>query len=594
MGFKQPFGLESAKLNPNGYLAMEATQVTTRSLLIPKRPSSFHGRALWGWLLLLIVGWSIWQTGLFQRDLVNEGGWELTWRFLQASVSPELNGDFLRLTAEATLVTLAYAMVGTAVSLLLGSVGAIFASEVWWEAVWGRNGRFFRLPITLIRALFALPRGIHELLWGLFFINIFGLDPLTAVLAIGIPFGAIIAKIFAETLDEMPRQPFLALINSGVPPFKALLYTLLPQALPDLLSYAFYRFECAIRAAAVLGIIGAGGLGYQILLSLQTLRYEEMWTLFFALFLLSGLADFWSTWLRRRLGRDGRTNSGAFSDKGQAVPQMDGVVRGSLWLMALLLPFSLWYVSPDWSKLWLPRTAVLWQEIAQATWPPSLTWAEIATLWQLSQETLAMSVLAAVIASVGGIGLAFLGANNLLLPGGVMDTARHDVSRWRWWLGTTVLTLTRFILLVLRAIPAPIWALVLLYVLFPGILPGALALAMYNLGVLGRLMAEIVENLDERPLRALKAQGAAKPQTFLYGVLPATMPRFVGYSLYRWEIAIRATFIVGLVGAGGLGRLLSQQLSRFDYRRVIITIAVYILLTFLVDLVSVTVRKSIR
>jgi phosphonate transport system permease protein len=107
-------------------------------------------------------------------------------------------------------------------------------------------------------------------------------------------------------------------------------------------------------------------------------------------------------------------------------------------------------------------------------------------------------------------------------------------------------------------------------------------------------MAEVVENQDERPLRALKAQGAAKPQVFLYGVLPATMPRFLSYSLYRWEIAIRATFIVGLVGAGGIGRLLTEQLSRFDYRSVIVTIMAYIALTFLVDLVSASVRKGIR
>ena len=106
----------------------------------------------------------------------------------------------------------------------------------------------------------------------------------------------------------------------------------------------------------------------------------------------------------------------------------------------------------------------------------------------------------------------------------------------------------------MRAVPAPIWALMLLFVLFPGILPGALALAIYNMGVLGRLMAEVTENLDDRPAQAIRGLGAGRGSVFLYGTAPTAAPRYTGYSLYRWELAIRETVIVGLVGAGGLGR----------------------------------------
>jgi phosphonate transport system permease protein len=108
------------------------------------------------------------------------------------------------------------------------------------------------------------------------------------------------------------------------------------------------------------------------------------------------------------------------------------------------------------------------------------------------------------------------------------------------------------------------------------------------------LKAEVVENLDDRPLRALKAQGAPQSGVFLYGVLPATFPRFIAYSLYRWEVCIRATVIVGLVGAGGLGRLLTEQLSSFDYPGVAATLIVFVLLTFFVDLVSASVRRALR
>lgn len=89
-------------------------------------------------------------------------------------------------------------------------------------------------------------------------LQILGLDPLVAVLAIAIPFGAIVAKVFSEILDEPPHAPLGSLLQAGVPSLQALLYGLLPQALPNLLSYSFYRFECSLRSAYVLGLVGAG------------------------------------------------------------------------------------------------------------------------------------------------------------------------------------------------------------------------------------------------------------------------------------------------------------------------------------------------
>ncbi|HEY9747635.1 MAG TPA: ABC transporter permease subunit, partial [Allocoleopsis sp.] len=271
----------------------------------PPRPSLFNSRTLWGVICLAAIAWSLQQTGIFSRSLLNSGGWSLVGRFLAASLHPDFSPEFLWLTWHSTLTTLAYAVCGTSLSVVVGIVGGVLASEVWWQSVFlsqRETGRFQswrqklhplswlnrdRWPWLSIRALLSVPRAIHELIWGLFFVNIFGLDPLTAVLAIAIPFGAITAKVFSEILDETPRQPLLALLNSGVAPLPALTYGLIPQAFPNLLSYTFYRFECSIRSAAVLGIIGAGGLGYQILLSLQSLRYEQLWTLFFALFLLN-------------------------------------------------------------------------------------------------------------------------------------------------------------------------------------------------------------------------------------------------------------------------------------------------------------------
>ncbi|NJO48861.1 MAG: ABC transporter permease subunit [Leptolyngbyaceae cyanobacterium RM2_2_4] len=572
------------------------------------------------------IALSLHQAGLFQRDWLNWGGLAQLRQFFQASTQPDLSPEFLHLTFDAAVITLAYAVCGTCLSLLFGLVGGVFASEVWWQSVFPRQTQQ-RLIWLTVRAVLAIPRAIHELIWGLFFLNIFGLDPLVAIVAIAIPYGAIVSKVFSEILDETPRQPLMALINSGVAPLSACSYSLFPQAFLDLLSYSFYRFECSIRSAAVLGIIGAGGLGYQILLSLQSLRYEQLWTLFYALFVLNGAVDFASAVLRHRLGspsrvdlnlrrasrlnnrgldklRDGHpvclSGQDAHFTKAAYLISARGQQRqsGDLWVMLagvgalLLIPFCFWYVSADFSKLWSPRTMRLLTDIAQSSLPPNFDREQIAQLLALSWQTLAMSILAIAIAGIGGILLSFPAAHNFFLPGGLLNPVQSSPSgRLLAW---GMLLLTRAFLLIARAVPAPIWALVALFVLFPGILPGAIALGLHNLGILGRLMAEVTENLDQRSLIALKAQGTPASLVFLYGVLPTTMARFLAYILYRWEVCMRETIIVGLVGAGGLGRLLTEQLSSFDYSSVIVTLSSFIVLTFVVDWISSRMRRSLR
>ncbi|MDF5722502.1 MAG: ABC transporter permease subunit [Rhizonema sp. PD37] len=557
------------------------------NLKFPQRPSVINWQTIWGLLFVASVFWSLHVAGIFQADLVNVGGWTLVFRFLGAVLSPDLSPEFLLLTLDATLKTLAYAVCGTFFCVVIGLVGGILCSQVWWEVSFIR----FQTPWLLMRGILAIPRAIHELIWGLFFVNIFGLDPLVAVLAIAIPFGAVVAKVFSEILDETPRQPLLALINSGVPPLNAFAYSLIPQAFPNLLSYSFYRLECSIRSAAVLGIIGAGGLGYQIFLSLQSLHYEQMWTLMFALMLLSGGTDFLSAFLRQRLDIPSRLDLNVLNLKQHhEIKQRNPLVKLLLLSGVALLIFSFWYVQADFSKLWSPRTAQLLARIIQDAFPPQ--WVDLNQLFVLSTQTIAMSILAMTFASLGGILLSFLAARRI----GKKREAENPLSTPDSWMLSVLKPPlpTRFLLLFARAVPEPIWALIFLFVLFPGIMPGAIALGLHNMGIIGRLMAEVVENLDDRPLRSLKALGASHSQVFLYGVLPLTLPRFLAYVLYRWEDCTRATVIVGLVGAGGLGRLMTEQLSSFDYKGLLTTLIVFIGLTFAVDLISTSVRGTLK
>ncbi len=536
--------------------------------------------------LLAIVGSAI-QVGLFRGNLINAGGWALVGQFFAAALRPELSPDFLALTLQATLVTFAYAISGLALSLVIGFVGGLLSSEVWWLA----RRPYRRSPTTTLdspwliaRGALAVPRAIHEAIWGLFLVRILGLDPLVAILALGIPFGAITAKVFSEIIDEIPRDALAALLNSGATPAQAMLYGVLPRALPNLLSYAFYRLECAIRSATVLGLIGAGGLGYQILLSLQSLRYDEMWTLMAALLGLSGLTDWLSARIRQALGAPARLAVDMAADcataaaaRARATPASRALLA-LLAVAALLVPLSVGYIRPDFGKLFAPRTGMLLADLFDQMIPPDLSLAVVGTLLGLSAQTLAMSVVAIAVAGGFGLGLAYVAAR----------PARRTRSAW------LVYSVARFVLLHCRAIPAPVWALLILFVIFPGPLPGALAIAVHNLGILGRLIAEAVENADARPSRALKSAGAPPAQAFLYGLLPITLPQALAYIFYRWEIAMRETVIVGFVGAGGVGRLLTEQLSSFDYAGVLATLIALLVLTVVVDGLSTLARRVFR
>lgn len=562
-------------------------------------------RRLW-WVALLGGGllWAIFQATATQDALVNPGGVTIVWQFLRAAFTPQGDAQFLWLTLDATLVTLAFAVTGTLGSLLLGTVGGLFSAEVWWEmllpAAWRRRyPRLARLPWWTVRGVLAVPRAIHESIWGLFFVNILGLNPLVAVFGIALPFGAIVAKVFSEILDETPRQPLAALRNSGATPLQALFYGLLPQAFPNLLAYAFYRFECSIRSAAILGIIGAGGLGYQLTLSMQSLRYAEVWTLLYALFLLNGLTDIWSSQVRQALQvatRMSLTPKGgkppAKAPPMRVAPRRAGILIGSRIAVVALVPLSFWYIEPNWQRLFSVRTGWLLVDVINDSLPPKFS-ADLLAQWSsLTAQTLAMSLLAMVLAAVGGLLLALGAARNLVLIGGLLSPTGG--SRLRVWQSWGLLLLVRILLLVARALPTPTWALLFVFVLFPGVLPGALALGLHNLGILGRLLAETIENMDERPLRALQAQGAGSAQVVAYGVLPINWPGYLAYVLYRSEVCLRESLIVGIVGAGGLGLLLTEQLSSFDYRGVLATLIVFLLLTFAVDLGSSAIRRRVR
>ncbi|MCI0793186.1 MAG: ABC transporter permease subunit [Chloroflexi bacterium] len=242
--------------------------------------------------------WSL--AGLDWRGpLVHTGGPAALVTFLQALFPPDLTPDFLRLGLAATWQTLAYAVAGITLAVLLGLPLGIAAAG---SAAGSPNSPIVGTSLVVaVRLVLAALRSVHELVWAVLFVAAFGLSSLTAILALALPYAGILGRIYGELFNQVPQEPLRALQTTGASPFRVFLYGRLPMALPEMIGYTFYRFECAIRSAAIMSFVGIRGLGFEIQLSLNDLLFDQVWTLMLFLVVLIILVDLWSSRVRRSL-----------------------------------------------------------------------------------------------------------------------------------------------------------------------------------------------------------------------------------------------------------------------------------------------------
>jgi phosphonate transport system permease protein len=485
--------------------------------------------------------------------LVHGGGWDLLGRFALAALRPSLDPVVLRSLLQGLAITVGTALLGWAASLLLGLTLGIASARVVWQTLAGASW-----PALLIRRLLAIPRAIHELLWGLLLLQVIGLQPAVAVLAIALPFGALVARVVSDQLDSLPLRNLEALRAAGASAPGALLTCLGPPLLPQLLSYSGYRFECALRSATLLGVFGLGGLGTELRLTLQSLAFEELWSGLWLLLLTMLLLEAAVSGLRRRWAMPLRF-SGAAAGVGR---------QGRELLLATLALVPL-VVAVAWGLQLHPAQLLRWQGLPPLGQPQ---WQIVAALpWvQLILNTLLLTATAAAVA----VGCAPL----LLLLAEPWPPARLALQAF-WALG--------------RLWPPPLTALLLLFVLQPGVLTGALALGFHNLGILGRLLLEAAAAADAGPAQALELAGSGPRLALLYGRFSGLARPYLAYGAYRADVILRESVVVGLVGATGLGSQLLEALSGFAWDQLAALVLAYVLLTLLGEALSDRLRQRL-
>jgi phosphonate transport system permease protein len=152
----------------------------------------------------------------------------------------------------------------------------------------------------------------------------------------------------------------------------------------------------------------------------------------------------------------------------------------------------------------------------------------------------------------------------------------------------------RSILSFLRAVPDVVFALIFVTAVGLGPFPGVLALTLHTIGVLGKLFSEAIEEMDTGPVEALTVAGASRVQTVQHAVLPTVLPTFVGLTLYRFDVNVRSSLVLGLVGAGGIGFLINQSIQEFRFDTMLTDILVVLVLVVAADLTSAIVRRRLQ
>lgn len=295
--------------------AAGSTTETAPALVPPDANRSPRGRALargalgrrlaWAGLLALLAVWSMRGAGVSPGALTGTQARRQAADFLSEFVRPELGGSYLREVAGAAIETLHISVTALLIGLLIGAPLSLFAASNLTPGAgvglpaWRRALRFG--PYWAARGSLNILRAVPELVWALIFITTVGLGPFAGALAIGIHAGGLLGKLWSEQLEAVDPAPVDAVRLLGVGRLGVASLAVVPQARRNLISLGMYQWECNVRAATIVGFVGAGGIGQQVDVSIRLFRYSETSTLILAILVMVFAADGLSTLVRRAL-----------------------------------------------------------------------------------------------------------------------------------------------------------------------------------------------------------------------------------------------------------------------------------------------------
>jgi phosphonate transport system permease protein len=431
-------------------------------------------------------------------------------RIVEQFFPPELSLHYLRAALVPLEQTLAMAAGGILLAVILGMIAGI------WVGAGLPGGK------TTYSFLAAI-RSFPDLTLAILCVVVIGIGPAAGMLAIAIFYAAAIGKIFSDLFRSADPGATRALRATGASRLSVALFGLLPLRHKDILSYGTYEFESALRCSVIVGAVGGGGIGTELIGTINALDFRRATTIILLLIALIAVID-----------------AGA-----RRVKQKPGLLLVALPLAAI--------------AFWQDRPTMLAFAHSMSTFaamlPPYLPHSAVMKLPGLLLETAEIALGGTFFAMLAGLPLGLAAARNFAPP----------------WISLPV----RRMLETLRAIPEIVWGLVLVGAIGTGPKAGVVALALHGAGSLGRLYAESFENIRTEPLRSIAATGARPLAIASFAYLPLAVAPLAVHTLFRLEWNVRAAAIVGVIGAGGIGQALYNAQQLFFYQQM----AAYILIT---------------
>jgi len=265
---------------------------------------------------LLILGaviaffvWSYHGAEIQLSQLYSRDSFEQVFIYIKKLFPPDFSPAVVQEALKGTIETFAISFMGTLMAVVIALAIVFFASrnlifsgllyEMEPKQGWRRAARM--VPYLTAKSVLNILRTIPEMVWALIFVFLVGLGPFPGVLALGVHTGGVLGKLFGEVLEDVDTQPIESLQATGANRLQILFYGILPQVLPQFISYTLYRWEVNIRVAAVLGFVGAGGLGQRIHIAISLFFENQLLTLILAIYILVTVVDYLSAYLRRKV-----------------------------------------------------------------------------------------------------------------------------------------------------------------------------------------------------------------------------------------------------------------------------------------------------
>jgi phosphonate transport system permease protein len=578
--------------------------------------------------LRTVPPWTGQRAGLIVLVVVTIAGLVAGWRYIGMGVVPLFTGignifkfvgqtvppDFADFphTLNQALITVCMAVVGTALAAVLGVIVGFLAA---------RNTTPHPVVRWLARGLIVLCRSIPDLVFAIIFVEAIGVGVLPGVLALGLHSIGMLGKLYAEAIEQVPRQPREAVAATGAGRLQNLATSVWPQVMPAFSSITLYRLDINLRSSVILGYVGAGGIGFLLNQDMGVLRFKHAVGIVIVIFVLIVVMEYVSALVRRSLiGTDAPATAGrgVRSAPTAALPRwLGGAVPGQRtelrprangqaqlrngqepgdgqgrsqrrdptrppWtaarvqqnvfaaLAVVVVIVSLWAAKIN------PVTALLdvrhiWDTFT-LYFPPDFS-TDRANLISGTLQSVSVAVVATV------VGLLFA------LPIG-LAASRNVAGRWTY-------RIARGFLVIVRAVPELILAIVFVVAVGLGLMAGTFALIVGTVGFLSKLVADGIEEVSPLPREAVLSAGAAKLQETVTSVVLPAAPALVGDSMYMLDVNFRSSTVLGLVGGGGIGFILFQSTQVLAYRTTGAIIISTFVIVLLIEILTNWLRKQL-